>query len=189
MSKKSYMITALSSMGFGLIGSVIGVYFTGFPVLAQSKETIKEVIKAQSFQLVDKNGKIRGAMDATADVTMFYLKDKNGNLGVDIQESEDGSRITLTNSKKQRIVSLRLDSKTSEASLNFYSDNQKRLDNGSIKLLPRLSLNSYAGTSGNQIMLSDNNAKPSIILEGNKNGESGSLSLLKNDKLFWNAPN
>ena len=187
MNKKNYAMTAIFSMSFGLIGSFLGSYFTVQPVSAQNKEVIKEVIKAQSFQLVDKKGKNRGGMDATSDTTMFHLTDKNGKTNMTIQTSEDRSSIDLFNNKKQMIVSLDLDPKTSETSLRFYSDKQKRLANGSIQLISKLSLMSSNKTT--QVMLTDNKDIPSVFIQGNENGESGSVSLMKNDKLFWNAPN
>jgi hypothetical protein len=63
MSKKQYRLTLAMALIAGLVGGVVTSWFLiGIPVLAQKLLEHPQIIRAESFQVVDKNGKIRAVL-------------------------------------------------------------------------------------------------------------------------------
>ena len=63
MDKKQYPLTVALSMLTGLVGGVVSSWlFVGTPVFAQ-RSGVAEVIRAERFEVVDQDGKVRAVLD------------------------------------------------------------------------------------------------------------------------------
>jgi len=77
MNKKQYVLTVALAVVAGLLGGVVSSFlFMGTPVFAQKTE-IPEVIRAKSFEVVDKDGKRRAALGMVFGEPSLALFDKN----------------------------------------------------------------------------------------------------------------
>jgi hypothetical protein len=181
---------------FGLIGGFIGSSFLNTNVIAKSDH--EKVLRAESFELVDKTGKVRGVMDSSTDTTILYLFDKNGKGGASIQVNENDSKLLLINNNNESLVDLYLDRKDSNSGLALYPDKKSvatdTLDKNSNKIIKRnilapvIHLSSIANQKTGQVLLFGTDRKPSVILDSKDSKGSGSLLLFKENKLLWNAP-
>lgn len=195
MSKNSF-ITALSAFTFGLAGAFIGNTIVSGNALADSD--IKDNIKAKSFSVVDDKGKVRGGLRADKDVSMLFLTNSQGKMVASMQTMNNDTSLFIRNNKGNTIVDLNVDNETSDAFLQFYPENSfemvDTLDKNGNKVkrkikVAKLSLSSMNNSKTGQIMISDSKNNPSVLIDGNESGKSGSISLMKDSKLIWNAPN
>ena len=79
MNRKQYVLTVALSMLTGLLGGLVSSWlFVGTPVFAQKTE-VADIIRARSFELVDKDGKLRAGLGLSDyGGPSLFLYDKNG---------------------------------------------------------------------------------------------------------------
>ncbi|MFN8576958.1 MAG: hypothetical protein U0354_08875 [Candidatus Sericytochromatia bacterium] len=196
MNKNSF-ITAISAFTFGLAGAFIGNTIVSVNALADSD--IKDNIKAKSFSVVDDNGKVRGGLRADKDVSMLFLTNSQGKMVASMQTMDNNTSLFMKNNKGNTIVDLNVDNETSDAFLQFYPENSTQmidiLDKKTNKItkhkikVAKLSLSSMTNSKNGQIMISDKEDSPSVLISGSGRKElGGTISLMRGNKLTWNAP-
>jgi len=88
MSINQYSLIFIAVVISGFLGGLVsGRLFIAQPALAETALQHQKVIRAETFKVVDSNGKVRGRLDSNA-LTLF---DKNGKTRVRLGLSVDGS--------------------------------------------------------------------------------------------------
>lgn len=183
MDKKQYVLTLLVAVIAGLVGGVVSSQlFVGVPAFAQKTPQQAKVIQAEKFELVDRGGKIRGALGVTPeDKVVLILFDKSEKGGI-LLSVVNGSPSLIVYDKERK----------ARAILSFGSDEE-----------PQLALYDRKGALGALMapsslgIYSDGNARAvlgSTELEATRTGEGikrpvSSLVLFdKDEKVLWQAP-
>jgi hypothetical protein len=140
---------------------------------AQEVEAVQKVVRANSFALVDENGKTRAMLGTTKDGTMLSLLDENGVLRAGLGVLKNGSELTLFGENGNKRAGL---------SVNRYGPGLALYDeNGKNRAMLVVAENQPGLT------LSDENGKPRAILGVFKSGPVLGLRD-ENGKDIWSAP-
>jgi len=185
MDKKQYVLTAILCMFASLVGGgAVSWLFMGTPVFAQKTEVV-EVIRAERFEVVDKDGQGRAALGLFLGEPYLSFRDKNGQERAELglNNGEPGLGLGDKNGKIRAV--LYLEDGEPGLWLNDKNGNLRAelsLDKGE----PDLSL--YDKNDKLRAALGH------IALEHKKTGETrqrpvGSLVLFgKDGKSIWQAP-
>jgi hypothetical protein len=100
----AFLATALVS---AFMGGVIAMSLDS----ARAKSKSKDVLRAQKFELIDSQGKLRGVFtssgpDDRSTLLRLYSKDSNSLMLLVSPDSEGGSQISFYNTKGQRVLNL-----------------------------------------------------------------------------------
>ena len=81
MDKRQYMLTVALAVVAGLVGGVVSSWlFMGAPVVTQKTPQVAEVVGAERFEVVDKDGKLRAALWLDNGEPNLVLADKTGKI-------------------------------------------------------------------------------------------------------------
>jgi hypothetical protein len=80
MSSKQHGVTVALALVSGLVGGTVSSqFFVGVPVFAEKAPQETQVIRAERFEVVDEDGKIRGELGLRSDgVPILRLYDEDG---------------------------------------------------------------------------------------------------------------
>jgi len=78
MNRKQHTLTIVLSLVAGLVGGVVSTQlFMGQPVFAEKKPTHQKVLRAERFELVDKEGFVWGKLEQMADGGVISINFKS----------------------------------------------------------------------------------------------------------------
>jgi hypothetical protein len=91
MSRKQHGITVTLALTSGLVGGMVSSQFlVGVSVFAEKPPQERQVIQAERFEVVDKDGKVRGELGLRNDgVPVLRLYDEDGALRVGFSPKGD----------------------------------------------------------------------------------------------------
>src|SRR5262245_31109035 len=91
MSRQQHGLTVALALTSGLLGGVVSSQFlVGTPVFAQKAPRERQVIRAEKFEVVDKDGKVRGELGLRHDgVPILRLYDEDGSPRVGFSPKGD----------------------------------------------------------------------------------------------------
>ncbi len=106
MDRKQYVLIVALSVVTGLVGGVVaGRLFMGAPVFAQKMPLVTEVIRAEKFKVVDKNGKPRAAIGlGDGEQPLLVFGDENEKVRLGIALKADGQPGLEFYDKKEKVV-------------------------------------------------------------------------------------
>lgn len=95
MSSKPQGLSIVLGLISGLVGGAVSSPFlAGTPVFAEKALQEPKVIRAEKFEVVDKNGKVRGELGLRSDGTpILRLYDEDGNPRVGLSPKNDEGQI------------------------------------------------------------------------------------------------
>ncbi len=94
MGRTQLVITVALALGSGLVGGIASQFFTGTPALADKTSQEPQVIRAERFEVVDKNGVVRGELGLRGDGTpILRLYDEDGNPQVGFSPKGDEGHV------------------------------------------------------------------------------------------------
>lgn len=107
MSRKQHTLTVVLSLIAGLVGGMVSSqFFMGQPVYAEKKPTQEKVVRAEKFELVDKNNKVVARMRHEKRTTFWEMLSENGNTSFSVSSGHDMVTLDLGNKDITGTISL-----------------------------------------------------------------------------------
>lgn len=106
MNKKQYTLTVTLALIGGLVGGMVSSqFFVGQPVFAEKKPAHEKVIRAESFELVDKDGKMRGTLKlGELQGAMLHLLNQKGVATFKLEALSRGAILVISDEDGERLV-------------------------------------------------------------------------------------
>ncbi len=178
MNRKQFSAVVVLALVAGLVGGVVSSWFlVGLPAFAQKAPQVAEVIRAERFEVVDKDGKTRAALSMLEGKPGLVLRDRNGRAGAELGLTDHGwPRLFLTDKNRKVRVGLTLGN-TGEPHLVLRDRNGKTRTELSLR-----------DTGASVLELADKNGKLRAALSLRDTGAPRLLLNDKNGKPIWKAP-